>query len=189
MQAIYDHIIAVLVGATVLLLVGTITRGSLEAAIGGNEHQVARAREVAMAGYLTQDLRNVGAAGAADPIVSGTDSTLEIEAPVQPGDSAATVRYERVTVAEHGGEPIYRVERYVDGTLTTEIGEVTGWRIYCLDVEGDTLSYGGTDYQTDTQTFAIEFEITPGVGRSTLGAGEATPRTWRTRVHPFHLND
>lgn len=189
MPAILDYVGSVLVGATVLLLVAMITESSLEAALGGNEHHVARATEMALAAHLTQDLRNVGAAGAPQPIVSGTDSTLVVQAPVRPGDSASTIRYERVRDAVYGEETVYRVERYVEDTLAIAFGNVTGWRVHCLDESGDTLSYGGGRYKTDTRTFALELSVEPGVGKETLGAGGATPRTWRTRIRPFHLND
>lgn len=189
MQAIYDHISAVLVGATVLLVVGTITRGSLEAAFSGGEHHVARAQEMVLASILTKDLRNVGAAGADDSIVAGTDSTLEVPAPVERGDSAVTVRYERVWDRSVDGTPIYRLERYVDDSLTATIEDLAVWRVYCLDENGDTLSYSGTSYQSGTRAFAIELELVPGAGRSTLGSGDSIRRRWTTILHPFHLEE
>ena len=188
MQAVLDHISAVLVGATVLLLVGTISRSSLDAALGGGEHHAARAEEVALASYLTHDLRNVGAAGADDPIVSGSDGSLEIEAPVRRGDSAATVRYERVSEHTADGETIYRVERYVDGDLTTTFEDLAKWRVVCLDANGDTLSYGGTAYKDDTRAFGVELTVAPGAGESSLGAGTSIRRRWATTIHPFHLD-
>lgn len=189
MQAILDHMSAVLVGATVLLLTVTISRSSLEAALGGSEHHVARAQEIALASRLTQDLRNVGAAGASEPIVSGSDASLEIEAPVRRGDSSATVRYVRVAEDSVDGTTIYRVERYVDDSLSVVFEDVTGWRVHCLDADGDTLSYAGTSYQTETRAFALELTVAPGVAEQTLGAGESIRRRWSTTIRPFHLNE
>jgi hypothetical protein len=133
MQAVFDHLIAIIVGTVVLVLALSMTLSAQESGVAATQLYAAREQTLSFLDVVQQDLANVGAAVSPGlPVIVAWEEgeptpAFEFRGAVAPAASAAVerVRYEVVpvgtaTVTVGGTEqtlPTYRVDRLVwDGT-------------------------------------------------------------------------
>jgi hypothetical protein len=164
MHFLLDHLVAVMVGATVLLMVAAVQFRGQEAAVDSVQYRTAKARTIDWARRVTQDLQNVG---------SGlTRSELER------GDAFIDTSF-----ATNGVFIFRATTGNKDAAGFSQFGPGTA-NVICYErqMTGDTVNVfnPASDARTDRATFRIVRRLNPSYGAGSCSGGTVTGQSMDT---------
>jgi hypothetical protein len=164
MHLLLDHLVAVMVGATVLLMVAAVQFRGQEAAVDSVQYQAAKARTIDWARQVTKDLQNIG---------SGlTRSELER------GDAFIDTSF-----ATNGVFSFRATTGNKDAAGFSQFGPGTA-NVICYErqMTGDTVNVfnPATGARTDRETFRIVRRLNPSYGAGSCSGGTVTGQSMDT---------
>ncbi|NBB75675.1 MAG: hypothetical protein GVY35_18685 [Bacteroidetes bacterium] len=164
MHFLLDHLVAVMVGATVLLMVAAVQFRGQEAAVDSVQYRAAKARTIDWARQVTQDLQNIGSGLTRSELQSGTAFI----------DTSFATNGVFIFRATTGNKDAAGFSQFGPGTAN----------VICYErqMTGDTVNVfnPATGARTDRETFRIVRRLNPSYGAGSCSGGTVTGQSMDT---------
>lgn len=140
MQFVLDNLVATIIATTVFIILLAVNFRNQSAAVEATNFYMLKQQQLTFIDVIKHDMQNVSRLESVAE--HATDSTFTFRAQTSSTDTTKQqVVYRRRRAGSFDGTPLYRIERYVNGTLAGGSPSVlTTWQIQALNDEDNPVA-------------------------------------------------